>query len=76
MDDVLAEKKRAKWTAKAPTNALFDWTASLRKRLSLPSAPIQVIVVDADNRVLGIVDGEAEDAERDAVLTLMGVPVK
>jgi polyisoprenoid-binding protein YceI len=76
MDDVLVEKKRAKWTAKAPTNALFDWSASLRKRLSLPSAPILVIVVDADNRVLGIVEGEAEDAERDAVLTLMGVPLK
>lgn len=76
MDDALAEKKRAKWTTKAPTNALFDWSASLRKRLSLPSAPVQVIIVDANNRVLGIVDGEAEDAERDAVLTLMGVPVK
>jgi len=33
-------------------------------------------VVGADNRVLGIVDGEAEDAERDVVLTLMGVPLK
>jgi polyisoprenoid-binding protein YceI len=76
MDDVLAEKKRAKWIAKAPSNALFDWTASLRKHLALPSAPIQVIVVDADNRVLGIVDGEVEDAQRDAVLTLMGVPLK
>lgn len=76
MDDALAEKKRAKWTTKAPTNALFDWSASLRTRLSLPKAPIQVIVVDGGNRVLGIVDGEAEDAGRDAVLTLMGVPVK
>ena len=76
MDDALAEAKRPKWTAKAPTNSLFDWSASLRKRLSLPSAPIQVVVVDADNRVLGIVDGEAEKAEVNAVLTLMGVPVK
>lgn len=76
MDDKLAESKRPKWTGKAPTNALFDWSASLRKRLALPNAQLQVIVVDADNRVLGIVDGEAEDTERDAVLTLMGVPVK
>lgn len=76
MDDALAVTKRPKWTGKAPTNALFDWSASLRKRLALPSAPILVIVVDADNRVLGIVDGEAEDEEVKAVLTLMGVPVK
>ena len=76
MDDALAEKKRAKWTGKAPPNALFDWSASLRKRLSLPLAPIQVIVVDADNRVLGVVANEADDADRDAVLTLMDVPLK
>jgi len=76
MDDALAVAKRPKWTGKAPPNALFDWSASLRKRLSLPSAPLQVIVVDADNRVLGIVDGEAEDVEVKVVLTLMGVPVK
>ncbi len=76
MDDALAVTKRPKWTGKAPTNALFDWSASLRTRLALPKAPIQVIVVDTNNHVLGIVDGEAEDAERDAVLTLMGVPVK
>ncbi len=76
MDDQLAEAKRPKWTAKAPANALFDWSASLRKRLSLPNAPLQVVVVDADNRVIGIVDGEAEKAEVNAVLTLMGVPTK
>lgn len=76
MDDQLAEAKRPKWTGKAPTNALFDWSASLRKRLGLPSAPIQVVVVDAENRVIGIVDGEADKAEIAAVLTLMGVPVK
>jgi len=76
MDDALAVTKRPKWTGKAPANSLFDWSASLRTRLALPTAPIQVIVVGADNRVLGIVDGEAEDAERDVVLTLMGVPLK
>lgn len=76
MDDALAEAKRPKWTAKAPTNSLFDWSASLRKRLSLPNAPIQVVVVDAGNHVLGIVDGEADAAGVKAVLTLMGVPGK
>lgn len=76
MDDGLPEAKRPKWTTKAPTNALFDWSAGLRKRLSLPGAPIQVVVVDADNRVVGIVDGEAEEAEVRAVLALMGVPAK
>ncbi len=76
MDDALAEGKRPKWTAKAPANALFDWSASLRQHLLLPTAPIQVVVVDTMNRVVGIVDGEAEDAERDAVLTLLEIPLK
>ena len=76
MDDQLAESKRPKWTAKAPANALFDWSGSLRKRLLLPSTPVQLVVVDADNRVIGIVDGEAEEAGVEAVLALMGVPAK
>ncbi len=76
LDDALAATKRPKWTGKAPPKALFDWSASLRKRLLLPLAPIQVIVVDGENRVLGVVANEADDADRDAVLTLMGVPLK